>query len=384
MLAAARHALSVRIPASPVASGRRSRSPISFNGVLPPLVYPTRLQPTVSTASTTSNRSTPESVLSPRVHYKRLRGIVVEIEGNIASGKSTLTRMIRDYMNDGEVPCLKEFPTMTVFGEQVNQDFLGKFYTQKAKYGFAFQMYMLTTRLYQMQEAARQAKQENRLVLLDRGAVGDSLFAIMNHQAKDIDDEEFHVYKSVCRERMPRSISDEVDVVLYLDVDPSICHHRLVEVRKHDAEAGVPLAYLEKVDETYFHLMVDWISKRSGTYYDMNIGTIPPFAVMRWDHYGEVDDALRVLDALRRGTRSQPTIQFVDPPLNGDVALDTTSDMATMYAMIRDDKVPSDLNKVMYVNWSLPHDNAYRRVVMYLLSMCICIHMYETESTYDV
>jgi deoxyadenosine/deoxycytidine kinase len=50
------------------------------------------------------------------------------------------------------------------------------------RYGFAFQMYMLTTRLYQMEESARQASQEGRCVFLDRGAVGDTLFALQSYK----------------------------------------------------------------------------------------------------------------------------------------------------------------------------------------------------------
>jgi hypothetical protein len=46
-------------------------------------------------------------------------------------------------------------------------------------------MYMLTTRLYQLEESSRLAKTEDKMVFLDRGAVGDTLFALLNYQVGD-------------------------------------------------------------------------------------------------------------------------------------------------------------------------------------------------------
>lgn len=51
-------------------------------------------------------------------------------------------------------------------GEEVNQTFLAAFYNDTKRYGFAFQMFMLSSRLYQIDEASRQAKDENRSATL--------------------------------------------------------------------------------------------------------------------------------------------------------------------------------------------------------------------------
>lgn len=81
-----------------------------------------------------------------------------------------------------------------------------------------------------------QAKQENRFVMLDRGAVGDTLFALQNYKIGNMSDEEMEVYRSVCAERLPASIADKVDAVLYLDVEPRECHRRVLALRKNAAE----------------------------------------------------------------------------------------------------------------------------------------------------
>ena len=72
-----------------------------------------------------------------------LRGLVVEVEGNIGSGKSTLTETLRRVINvaDERKPCI-------VHGEKVNAKFLTAYYSASKRYAFAFQSYMLTTRYF--------------------------------------------------------------------------------------------------------------------------------------------------------------------------------------------------------------------------------------------
>jgi hypothetical protein len=76
-----------------------------------------------------------------------------------------------------------------------------------------------------------------------------------------MDDGEMAIYKSVCRDRLPKSISHCVDMVMYLDVDPAECHRRVTTLRQNKAEDGIPLPYMEGVDTTYFHLFMDWLGQ---------------------------------------------------------------------------------------------------------------------------
>ena len=46
-----------------------------------------------------------------------------------------------------------------------------------------------------------------------------------------------NVYRSVCRERLPASLSDRVDMLLYLDVEPTECHRRMNHLRKREEES---------------------------------------------------------------------------------------------------------------------------------------------------
>jgi thymidine kinase/deoxynucleoside kinase len=251
-----------------------------------------------------------------------LKGIVVEVEGNIGSGKSTLTGMLKNWI-DSKLGA----EHVSCFGEKVNNAFLKAFYANPKRFSFAFQMYMLTTRLYQMEESYRQARSEKRLCFLDRGAVGDTLFALLNHQLGSMDHGEMEIYRSVCRERLPASISDQVDMLIYLDVDPNECYRRMTMLRKRDSESTVPLAYLEEVDTCYFHLLMDWLGERKGTFHEMNIGTAPPALVLRWDRFGNVDQVASKILALRSGKRPTLSVRFQVEKPDARLTLDTAEEM---------------------------------------------------------
>jgi len=299
-----------------------------------------------------------------------LRGLVVEVEGNLGSGKSTILRKLHESIN-------REEPGLcSVFGELINNDFLAAFYSNSKKYGFAFQMYMLTTRLYQIDEAYRQAKDEKKVTFLDRGAVGDTLFAILSHRLGNMDAQDMSVYKSVCKQRLPASLSDKVNVLLYLDVCPSECHRRITTVRNNEAEKGIPLGYLESVDLVYFELLLQWQGNKRGEYHEMNIGECPPMVFLRWDRFGKTEIVIRVLEEVAAQTRRFPTVTFTSNPSKMHLA--TEDDVKTAYQQLcQNDFIQHNPSEPVFVNWLLPHDNSFRRVVMFFLSIAAHVMMCE-------
>jgi deoxyadenosine/deoxycytidine kinase len=310
----------------------------------------------------------PTQQLEPeRKEVSSLRNIVVEVEGNIASGKSTLLRHLHSVLHASKPN------SCSVFGEIINNDFLGAFYSDAKKYAFAFQMYMLTTRLHQMSEAARQAKDEGKVVFLDRGAVGDSLFAILNHKLGNMDDQSMNVYKSVCTQRLPASLSESVDILLYLDTSPAECLRRVMTVRKNDAETGIPLSYLESVDEVHFELLLHWLGNRQSEYHDMNIGPCPRAVFLRWERFGTCEDVISVLEQVQAGLRKLPTVCFESRDQDLDILyeskIETENDVQVAYAFLeKTNLIKFDKTHPVYINWQLAHGNAFRRVIFYFLS----------------
>jgi deoxyadenosine/deoxycytidine kinase len=294
----------------------------------------------------------------------------VEVEGNLGSGKSTVLRKLHESINHHEPG------VCSVFGELINNDFLGAFYGNTKKYGFAFQMYMLTTRLYQIDEAARQAKDERKVAFLDRGAVGDTLFAILSHKLGNMDEQDMSVYKSVCKQRLPASLSDKVDVLLYLDVCPTECHRRITTVRNNEAEKGIPLEYLESVDLVYFELLLQWQGHKRGEYHEMNIGECPRMVFLRWNRFGKTEDVIAVLEEVAAQTRKFPVVAFSSS--YSKMHLATEDDVKMAYQQLHQtDFIQHNASEPVLINWLLPHDNNFRRVVMFFLSIAAHIVMCE-------
>jgi len=208
---------------------------------------------------------------------------------------------------------------------------------------------------------------KKKLSFLDRGAVGDTLFAILSHKLGNMDAQDMSVYKSVCRQRLPASLSDKLDLLLYLDVCPTECHRRITTVRNNEAEKGIPLEYLDSVDLVYFELLMQWQGNKQGEYHEMNIGTCPPMVFLRWDRFGRTDDVVRVLEEVASHTRKFPTVTFAAGQLKMHLA--TVDDVKTAYQqLMQTDSIQHNVLEPVLVNWLLPHDNAFRRVVMFFLS----------------
>jgi len=334
---------------------------------VPGFPFPTSETATPKTSLDMSPAPVPLKTKHPLSH------LVVEVEGNLASGKSTLLKNLQKVVNEAR----GEEDFCSVFGEIINDDFLKAFYGAPKEYGFAFQMYMLTTRLYQIEESARQAKSEGKVAFLDRGAVGDTLFALLSNKLGNMSDKDMDIYRSVCRQRMPSTLADKVDVCMYLDVDPHECHRRVTTVRNTEAEEGLPLAYLDSVDNCYFHLLMDWIGNRKGGYHEMNIGPPPKMVVIRWDAFGETQTAIDALTQCVENQIRAPTVEFTDKyDAETKISYDTQEHIETGFANIKTlsteiqkpaDRALQEVETVVF-NWSLEHNNSFRRLVMFYMS----------------
>jgi deoxyadenosine/deoxycytidine kinase len=333
-----------------------------------------------------------------------LQGCVVEIEGCISSGKSTLTSRLVDLLNEKETKLeetkteikteTKETKTKVEIHaiaqeEKINHEFLAEFYSNPKKWGFAFQGYILASRLFQLREAQRLAKNEHNTVILDRGAVGDSVFATLAHKMGNLSDDELRIYKSICRDSLPRTISSAVDIILYLDVSPKECYRRMSTLRKRSAEDGVPLTYLESLDTMYFDLLCQWLGNRREVLDDMNIGTIPTTIIIPWEVYGDANVVLTALMEAKEGKRKSPIVSFhsrdewnsvKDIQKHNKRALIMDREEDIMLICSSTQLTPILPFSVLYVNWNLKHSEEYKRIVMkYLATAHTSVWFYDGE-----
>lgn len=302
------------------------------------------------------------------MNFDYLKGLVIQIEGNIASGKSTLAKELKKLFQQSH-----DSKQLVCFDEPVCNPFLAAFYKDPKKYGFAFQAYMLTTRLYQMNESNRQAQQEEKTCVLDRGAVGDTVFASLNHELGSLSDEEFDIYKAICQNRAPHSLGSFVNVLVYLDVDINECYRRMKLLRQREEEVGVTVEYLDGIDKTYFHTLVNWLTGRESKQ-NLNFGSAPIAIVVQ---NNDAKQVLALIEQSLKNERKSAQLSFgslSEAHKDFPNFIDTRDKVVLMNRALKCE-VPTF--KQVFIDWKMPHNYEFRRLVMKLLSYSVPVCLLE-------
>ena len=171
--------------------------------------------------------------------------IIISIEGNIGSGKSTCVANLKKHFQQH----LIERP-IVFLQEPVNEwktikdsdgvDILTKFYGDQKQYSFAFQMMAYISRLTLLRHAIKE--NPDAIIITERCLCTDkNVFAMMLYDSGLMNDIEYSIYnkwfdefnKDVC-----------LSGIIYLKTDPRVAKQR-VEKRQREGET-IPLAYLEQ------------------------------------------------------------------------------------------------------------------------------------------
>ena len=248
---------------------------------------------------------------------------IIQIEGNISSGKSTLTSDIAN----------RSFGTSLV-QEEIDHSFLNLFYKEPVKYGFAFQTYMLSVRLGELEKLPDHA-------VVDRGLFGDLVFGTASRESGNISKEEFAVYLDLLKRRWSRT--KQAKVLVYLDVEPSRCLAS-ARTRARGAELDLDIAYLELLDRTHFTLLMQWII---GDLDDL-LGACPPFVILDWNKFG---DSARVMNE---------AVKTVNDPVNSVSKIEGSVNWTSHDCTDPTDPTPRDL----MIRFDTEHTKSYRRLVL--------------------
>eukprot|EP00708_Paratrimastix_pyriformis_P004058 GAFH01002879.1.p1 GENE.GAFH01002879.1~~GAFH01002879.1.p1 ORF type:complete len:241 (-),score=44.72 GAFH01002879.1:244-966(-) len=168
---------------------------------------------------------------------------IIVIEGNIAAGKTTLAQKLAHALD------------YDVYIEPTTENpYLKRYYENPKQYGEIMQMWFLHQRYHTYINAVEQYLERGRGVILDRSIFSDFVFAKKNHLDGNISAEGFRKYLQL-REDMLRVLPIP-HVLLFLDVSPETCLHRILNVRQRECEAGIPLDYLTGLDQCYQEFLV--------------------------------------------------------------------------------------------------------------------------------
>lgn len=175
---------------------------------------------------------------------------LVWVEGNIGAGKSTFAKEIAKRL---DLRLIKE-PVGN--GEGQENPYLKKFYQNPKKYAFGMQMHLLHQRYAIQQLASFEATGVGGYggAILDRSLSGDRVFAKLHMQEGNIDPLDFDTYE-MAYSIMARSLLPPT-LLVFLDIQPETAFARM-QKRNRDAEVGVPLSYLQKLQEGYQELLTE-------------------------------------------------------------------------------------------------------------------------------
>ena len=185
---------------------------------------------------------------------------IISIDGNIGSGKSTLLAHLKQhYNNNNNVVFLKEpVDEWAKIKDEEGNTMLQKFYTDQAKYSFAFQMMAYISRLSIFRQTVREYSSkniENLIIITERSLYTDKhVFAKMLHYQNMIEDVTFQIYLNWFNEF---STDFPVDSIIYVKTDPQICHNR-IHKRCRVGENIIPLSYLQECHK-YHEEFIDTI-----------------------------------------------------------------------------------------------------------------------------
>lgn len=156
----------------------------------------------------------------------------VVIEGNIGSGKTTLSKLLAERFN-----------TRLMLEQFKDNPFLPKFYENPKQHGFALELSFLAERYHQKRDEL------NRTDLFKPGVISDYSFAKSLVFARiNLDPDEFELYQnlfSIIHGRLPKP-----DLLLFLYCSPEKSKRQILN-RGRSYEKEISLEYLESINSGY-------------------------------------------------------------------------------------------------------------------------------------
>lgn len=188
--------------------------------------------------------------------------VIISIEGNIGSGKSTFVENLKqsyhmpENKHDPINICFLQEPVddWNSITDKTGETILSKFYADSQKYAFPFQMMAYISRLALLRTAL---KQSYDIIITERCVETDKMvFAQMLYDDGKMEDVEYTIYNKWFAE----FIDDIPEIyTIYLKTDPTVAKHR-VDKRARNGET-IPLDYLTACHEYHER----WLTAKDDT-----------------------------------------------------------------------------------------------------------------------
>lgn len=167
--------------------------------------------------------------------------VIISIEGNIGSGKSTLvSELQKHFKNNSDIGFLQEpIDIWNGVKDENGITILEKFYKDNEKYAFQFQIMTFTSRLSLIKEAVRK---NYKFIITERSLYTDAnIFAKMLYDDQKISEIEYSIYKMLYDQfinEMP------ITQIIYIKAQPTTSSERVI--KRNRTGENIPLEYLER------------------------------------------------------------------------------------------------------------------------------------------
>ena len=170
--------------------------------------------------------------------------IIIAVEGNIGSGKSTLVKNLENEFKDNKDVCFLQEPVdeWDQIKDADGKTMIEKYYGDQQKYAFSFQMMAYISRLKRLRDGL---KARPKVIIVERSIFTDkNVFASMLYNDKKIEDVEYTIYLKWFEE----FLKDIPPIsTIYVQTTPKIAKQR-VDSRARKGET-IPLEYLQLCHE---------------------------------------------------------------------------------------------------------------------------------------
>lgn len=190
--------------------------------------------------------------------------VIISVEGNIGSGKSTILEKLEEFMRDNNrIVFLKEpVDIWESIKDNTGENILQKFYKNQHEYAFPFQVMAYASRLSMIRNTIKN-RNDVDIIVCERSLAADKhIFAKMLYDDGKIDDISYQIYNSFYN-----MFEDEfkLDGIVYIDADAEICNER-INKRSRAGESSISLEYLQKC-KSYHH---DWLTNTKTNVLNIN------------------------------------------------------------------------------------------------------------------
>lgn len=199
--------------------------------------------------------------------------MLIYIEGNIGTGKSTFVRLLSTYIAQLRVNSFNAALSQEPVDEWLKtrdsdgQNILEKFYEDQTRWSFTFQMNSFISRAHKIQTERTKLEEDTQelynsvkntdmefskslepLLLAERSIYTDRhCFAVNCHESGKMTKMEYDIY---CRwnDWLSKEFNLRPNGYIYLRCDPEVNTQRIIK-RSREGECGIPIEYLQKLHE---------------------------------------------------------------------------------------------------------------------------------------